>query len=304
MRVLVTGSSGQLGKALTLSAPSQILGKPLEVILTSRKGCMNQAIAFDITNLEECEKVMQALKPDWLINAAAYTLVDQAESDKLRAYLVNATGPSNLAQLARKHGTKMLHISTDFVFSGDSDKAYKPSDKTDPLSTYGRTKLVGEQLVLDILQADSCILRTSWLYSSSSKNFVLTILRLLQERNSINVVADQYGSPTASQGLAKACWQVVREQANGIHHWSDSGVISWYDFAQKIREIAISTKLVSDAATINPIPSSAYPLPAKRPNYSSLDCSKTACALGLHQRPWNEALSSVLAEIENNKTIL
>jgi len=297
MRVLVIGATGQLGRALLQRAPDTIGGVPVEVLATSRLGD-EACLALDLADADACNRLVETVCPDWVINAAAYTGVDQAEREPELAHAVNAAAPAALAQALQRTGGHLLHLSTDFVFNGRQGSPYDPSHPVDPLGVYGSSKAAGESLAaLALSPSQLCILRTSWLYGSTGHNFVLTMLRLMRERSEFGVVADQVGSPTAVPGLVAACWSVVAHQISGTHHWSDAGVASWYDFALAIAEIGQAVGLLPSPARVIPIGIKDYPAPARRPSYSVLDCTSTRRLLQLPVLHWRSALRQVLGEM-------
>jgi dTDP-4-dehydrorhamnose reductase len=241
MKVMLTGATGQLGRALVASAPAQLQGGPLELIPLGRS-------ELDLTDLAACRAAVQQLRPDWLINAAAYTAVDRAELEPELALAVNAGAPAAFAEaLAAQQGC-LLQISTDFVFSGEQGSPYQPQQPVAPLGAYGASKAEAERLVLARLGSAgrARVLRASWLYGPVGQNFCLTMLRLHGQRAAagepLGVVADQVGCPTSTAGLATACWRVLGHGAAAlppILHWSDAGVASWYDFAVALSLIHI-----------------------------------------------------------------
>jgi dTDP-4-dehydrorhamnose reductase len=218
---MICGAGGQLGWELRRTAPPDIDLSPF----TSRQ--------LDITRKEQVADTVAGIRPALIINGAAYTAVDRAEQESDLAFAVNGRGVANLAEAARQCGARLIHISTDFVFDGSQSHPYLPTDETNPLSVYGASKREGEKLALAILP-DALIVRTAWVYSSHGANFVKTMLRLMNDRETIGVVADQVGSPTWANGLARTLWQLSATGLHGIHHWTDSGVASWYDFAVAI----------------------------------------------------------------------
>jgi dTDP-4-dehydrorhamnose reductase len=238
------------------------------------------------------------VRPDVIFNAAAYTATDHAENDEPRAYAVNKTGVGILARNAAKAGARLVHVSTDFVFDGERGRPYRPDDETAPLSAYGRTKLAGEYEA--IVSANALIVRSSWVYAARGSNFVRTMLRLMSERERLGVVADQIGSPTEAGSLADALWQLAAKRATGIHHYSDSGVASWYDFAVAIQEEAIKTGLLDRVIPIDPISAADYPTAAARPSYSVLDTRSTIALLGKAPLHWRVNLRRMLEELKSN----
>ncbi len=294
MRVLVTGATGQLGRALKRQQPAWLSGAEHQVVFASRSG-VDADCQLDLTDPSRCFQAIDEIHPDWVINAAAYTSVDRAEQDCDLAYAVNAQAPRAFAQALDAIGGNMLQISTDFVFNGSQSVPYHPTADRDPLGVYGASKASGEDAVLQILGPErATVLRTSWVYGPVGHNFMLTMLRLHRERQQISVVDDQIGSPTSASGLAECCWQLLEKRIYGVQHWSDAGVASWYDFAVAIGELAVKYQLVEAAANVQPIPSSMYPTQAKRPSYSVLDCSPTRQALQINVKNWRSALDQVL----------
>jgi len=237
---------------------------------------------------------MDEVDPHIVINAAAYTAVDAAEEDRDMAEAVNADAPAMLSAICAQRGARLVHLSTDFVFDGRSPRPYVPDSAPAPLGVYGASKWRGEQAVL-AGDARHVVVRTSWVYGPGGRNFVLTMLRLMREQGTVRVVNDQIGSPTSTQGLAKICWLLAeRDDARGVYHWSDKGAISWYDFACGIHHEALALGLLSAPASVEPIPTTAFPTKAQRPAYSVLDASDTCRALGVAQRPWRDALLDML----------
>lgn len=295
MRVLITGAAGQLGRALLHSVPVSIAGEAVEVIATSRSGG-GGAIALDLADARACRAVVEQHQPHWLINAGAYTAVDQAESEPELAQAVNAGAPAAFAEALQSSGGRLLQVSTDFVFNGRQGSPYRPDQPVDPLGVYGASKAAGETVALRTLASDRlCILRTSWVYGPVGHNFLSTMLRLMREREQLAVVADQVGCPTASAGLAHACWAVLAQAVTGLHHWSDAGAASWYDFAVAIAELAQAAGLLDHPVRVEPITTADYPTPAQRPSYSLLDCTATRKALQQPAVHWRSALQEVLA---------
>lgn len=280
MKVLITGASGQLGKALQVTRPAGI-----DLLALNRSG-------MDLSDPATIRPLILRERPAAVINAAAYTAVDKAESEEAMANTVNAKAVAELAGALKEVGGKLVHVSTDFVFDGTSSRAYLPDDNRNPLSTYGRSKADGEAAV----GADDILVRTAWVYAAGGGNFVRTMLRLMSEKSELGVVVDQIGSPTWATGLAQTLWGLLEKNAAGIFHHSDAGIASWYDFAVAIQEEGIACGLLKKAIPIRPIPSSAYPTPAKRPSFSLLDCSSTRDLLGDGYTHWRTNLRLMLAE--------
>ncbi len=282
-RVLVTGAGGQVGRALAQTVPTEI-----DAVFLHRQ-------ALDVADAGSVAKALAAHRPQVIINAAAYTAVDRAESEADQAYAINAQGPAHLARAARDLGAELLHISTDFVFSGSQGQPYRPEDRTAPINVYGASKVAGEEAIAAILGEQALILRTSWVYAPWGQNFLQTMLRLMETRPLLRVVCDQVGSPTSAHSLAGALWRALaRPDFRGIQHWTDAGVASWYDFAVAIQEEALALGLLSRRIPIEAIPSSAYPTPARRPANSQLDKSRSYAALGAAAH-WRVALRETLA---------
>ena len=253
---------------------------------------------LDITDRSAVMRAVDLAAPDVILNAAAYTAVDRAEREEASALEVNGAGVAHLASAARNAGSKLAHISTDFVFAGDRSRPYRPEDPAAPLGVYGRTKLAGEEAAR--ANEDSLIVRTSWVYSAHGANFVKTMLQLMKEHDELRVVTDQVGTPTWAASLAGALWQLVGANAQGIIHFSDSGVCSWYDFAVAIYEESIGAGLLDRTVRIVPIATAEYPTPAKRPPYSVLDKARTWEVLGGPAPHWRENLRLMLKEMNNN----
>ena len=286
MKVVITGAGGQLGWELVRAAPPVVCIYPL----TRDK--------LDVTNCVQVEQQLRDLRPEVVINAAAYTAVDAAESHPDQAYAVNALGAENVAVVAASMGAHLIHISTDFVFSGSKARPYLPTDPAKPLSVYGASKLEGERRILNIPSNNALIVRTSWMYSIAGRNFVKTILRLLEEREFIEVVDDQIGTPTWARGLAEAIWEMASlDGLRGIYHWSDAGVASWYDLAVAVAEYSYELGLLKRPASIAPVTTNDYPLPAKRPPMSVLDKATSWRTLKRTPLHWRKALRMMLSEL-------
>jgi dTDP-4-dehydrorhamnose reductase len=285
VRVLVTGAHGQLGRALLATAPQGV-----EAVGLDRS-------ALDIVDPAAVAATVAELAPDAIINAAAYTAVDAAEREPESANRVNGLGPENLAQVAAARGLRLIHVSTDFVFDGERGTPYTPDAPTAPLGVYGASKLVGERAVAAVCPS-ALTVRTAWVYSAEGRNFLLTILKLLAERDEVRVVADQVGTPTAVRPLARTLWAAVsRAEVNGILHWTDAGVASWYDFAVAIAEEAVAVGLLARSGQVVPIRTADYPTPARRPCYSVLDKTATIPALAVAPRHWRIELRAMLREM-------
>lgn len=298
MRVLISGVKGQLGRSVLDSS-----NKSVEILGLDKK-------EFDLQNFELCRKIINDFRPNWIVNTAAYTAVDKAESNRKLAFSINALGVENLAKSVTNIGGRLLHISTDFVFDGKKKKPYKIKDICNPINTYGESKLKGETLALKY--PSTIVLRTSWLYSRYGRNFCITMLKLHKRNNSLNiplkVVSDQMGSPTNCKTLAKICWEFIdpkieKKSFDKIYHWSDKGIISWFDFSKAIGTIGKKLNLINSPAEVIPIKSTDYFTEAKRPKYSVLDCNKTSKFLDIKQKDWKDSLEDVMKSI-NKKDII
>jgi len=290
LRVLITGANGQVGHEIINLAPQgfEVLG------LGSRE--------LDITNADLLTATIERLQPQLIINAAAYTAVDKAESEPERAWAVNCAGVANLGLAAAKLGAPVIHISTDYVFAGDADTPYRETDPTAPAGIYGASKLAGE-----VELAEHCarhiILRTSWVFGAHGNNFVKTMLRLARERSELSVVADQHGGPTSAASIARALWSLAeryREQGElawGLYHYSGGPACTWYDFAKGIFDAALEQGLLERMPQLNAIPTSAYPTPARRPAWSVLDCRKLQQDFGINPADWRDELQAVLRRL-------
>ena len=281
MKLLVFGKTGQVAAELANAVP---------------RGWTAQFLDRSEANLEhpeECAAQIKNLHPDIIINAAAYTAVDKAEDEEPLAHIINALSPAAMASAADQIGIPFLHISTDYVFDGSGDTAFLPSDTVNPLGAYGRTKLAGEQAVMDS-GAQWLILRTSWVFSGHGSNFARTMLRLGAERDAINVVNDQFGGPTPASAIARClitCAQHMRDgHLGGIHHFAGQPVVSWAGFAQAIMDVA------GLDCSIDAVTSSGYPTPAKRPANSRLDCTSLEQEFGISAPDWRAELPDIIKE--------
>lgn len=277
MKILVTGANGQLGKCFAdLAAGADGAGE--EWYLLGREH-------FALDQYAMVEEVLRQLRPDWVINAAAYTAVDKAESEPTVAMLMNGEAVGHLAAVCARLGIGLVHVSTDYVFDGNGTRPYLPVDPVGPTGVYGKSKLLGEQLVLE-RHPQAVIVRTSWVYSQHGHNFVKTMLRLMAERSELNVVNDQVGCPTYAPDLAAALLQVCRTAAAppGVYHFCNEGAISWFDFATAIATIT------NTSCVVHPIATSQYPTPAARPSYSVLDTTSFSHAFHWPMQPWRDRL--------------
>lgn len=280
MVVLVTGENGQLGQSLQFISANY---PDIEFFFCDSK-------ELDITEKVVIQAIFKKIKPDFCVNAAAYTAVDKAESEPEKAHLINVIGSKNLAEVCKDFGAKLIHVSTDFVFDGNKTTPYTEEDNTNPQSVYGQTKLDGEKAIQEAFE-DYFIIRTSWVYSQFGNNFMKTMIRLGNERESLSVVNDQIGTPTNAVDLAEALIQIILNKTKnpesktyGIYNFSNEGQCSWFNFAQKIFEI---NKINID---LKPIPTTSYPTPAERPQYSVLDKSKIKRVFGIEIKGWEERI--------------
>lgn len=287
MKVLITGGTGQLGRALVRSAP---VGA--ELVVPDRA-------TLDLTDSDAIAHAVIVHRPDVVVNCAAYTAVDRAESERELAHAVNAGAPEAFAVTCAALDTTLVQLSTDFVFDGAQGTPYAPYDEPKPLNVYGASKLAGERAVLDEGRLRGFIVRTAWVYAADGKNFVTTILRLLREKRRANVVADQIGTPTSAASLANAVWRVVADRGDpAVLHHTDAGVASWYDFAVAIGEEATALGLLEPGWVVAPIPTTAFPTSARRPAYSVLDKGASWARLGIQPNHWRVELRRVLAEMK------
>lgn len=284
MNILITGASGQLGSEIQIESKN----------FSQHNYFFETSKSLDITNAIKVKKYFKDNSIDCVINCAAYTAVDKAESEDELAQQVNAGGVENLI-LALEGKGKFIQISTDYVFNGQNYIPYKESDDVDPIGVYGKTKLKGEKVFLDS-KIEGFIIRTSWVYSSFGNNFVKTMLRLGKDKDNLGVIFDQIGSPTYARDLARVCLYLINEDLSNkskVYHYSNEGVVSWYDFAKNIMELAnLNCK-------INPIETKDYPTPAKRPNYSVMNKSKIKEDFGIEIPYWKDSLKECIFKLEN-----
>lgn len=282
-RILITGANGQLGLAI-----NQLLSEREDITLINT--CLSESSAYcpiklDITNPMGVMNLVQELSPQIIINCAAHTQVDLCESDQEKAYTINALGPKYLAEAAKAVEARLIHISTDYVFSGEKTEPYTEEDDTEPQSVYGSTKLAGEEFIKSICD-NYQIVRTAWLYGEG-KNFVRTMLRLAEEKKDIKVVSDQYGCPTSALELARVLVFLIDKEESGIFHAVCEGVTTWYEFAKEI------FRLAEKEVNLSPIPTEEYRVAAKRPAYSVLDTGKLN-AMGCYLKHWKDALQEYM----------
>lgn len=282
MKILVTGANGQLGSELRQQAPAYPQHEFL--FLTKEE--------LDIADKKAVAEIFEKEKIEACINCAAYTAVDKAESEKETAFAINAKGTANLASASFDHNARFIHISTDYVFRGDATEPYTPEHPVDPQNVYGASKLKGEEETLRLNQY-AVIIRTSWVYSAYGNNFVKTMLRLMQTRKELNVVADQEGCPTYAADLANALLQIISAEkwSRGIYHYSNEGITTWFGFAKEISEHC------NLGCTVSPITTEQYPTPASRPKYSVMDTSTFTETFGIKIRDWKVALHECLEKL-------
>jgi dTDP-4-dehydrorhamnose reductase len=280
VKALITGVNGQLGKALLATRPERWTCVALD------------RNALDLADADAIARVVDAEAPDLVLNAAAYTAVDRAESEPELARRINAEAPRAFARALAGSGKRLVQVSTDFVFDGASGRPYRPDDPRNPQSVYGASKAAGE----DGAGPDAIIVRTSWVHAAGGANFVRTMLRLMRERSELRVVADQIGSPTWSTGLARTLWGLAELNRPGIYHHRDAGVASWYDFAVAIADEGLASGLIEKVPAIMPIGTADYPTPARRPPFSVLDVSETRTLLADGHVHWRTNLKTMLKE--------
>lgn len=274
MKILLTGAGGMLGKVLSPCLEDRghtVIGLPREEL--------------DVTNYQKVMDILTAAGPDMVIHAAAYTRVDQAESEPDLAYLINGYGTENIALVCAKLDRPMLYVSTDYVFDGEQNRPYTPWERCRPLSIYGKSKLAGEKAVQRYLRR-FFVVRTSWLYGPHGRNFVNTILDMSRQRKPIRVVSDQFGTPTCTLSLSECIADLIASERWGVYHATDGGVTNWYEFA---REILRGTN-----AEVEPIATKDFPRPATRPKYSVLDKTTLIHTIGREVIPWEESLRGYL----------
>ena len=284
-KIIILGAKGQLGNEF----------QELEKQFPSFTFFFYDVAEMDIVNKDLVEKGISEIKPDYVVNCAAYTAVDKAETDEELAYAINSEAVRNIAVACAVNGVKFIHISTDYVFDGEASEPYNEDSPVNPFSVYGLSKLHGEK---EALQADKevIIIRTAWVYSTYGNNFVKTMMRLMMTKPEIGVVADQYGSPTYARDLAVAIMQIISDGkwVPGIYHFTNDGVINWFDFASEIR------KLSGLSCIIHPNTTDQYPTPAKRPKYSVLDKTKIQQTFGVKLKKWKESLEDCLRKMPVN----
>jgi dTDP-4-dehydrorhamnose reductase len=290
-RILLTGGQGQFGSAIRQIAPEWA------AITVLGRG------ELDITDRAAVNEAVEAIRPEWVINAAAHTAVDRAESERDLVFAVNANGVANLAEGCRRMGARMVQISTDYVFDGTKSSPYRPHDQPNPINVYGESKLAGEQRLCEIIGDRALVLRTAWVYSLEGPSFLTSMLRLMREREELRIVEDQVGTPTSAASLARAVFAAIENEVTGIHHWTDAGVASWYDFAIAIQEEGCRRGMELRDCRLIPILTEGYPTPARRPAYSVLDKTLSRDALQLSGRHWHDELRQVWNDTARAETL-
>lgn len=287
MKILVTGANGQLGKEMHAILEKECPGQTLYTDVDT----------LDISDAKSVEQFFDQNELTHVINCAAYTAVDKAESDQTMCYRINVDAVQNIAKAASKYGVKVVHVSTDYVFDGKNYRPYTEADKTNPTSTYGTTKRKGEMILLSFCP-DAVIVRTAWLYSPHGHNFVKTMMKLGDEKPELRVVFDQIGSPTSATDLAAAIYAIInsRQWVPGTYHFTNEGVASWYDFAKAIHRIAGITN-----CKITPVTTEDYPTPATRPHYSVLDKTMIKRTFGIEIPYWENSLADCISRIKEDK---
>jgi dTDP-4-dehydrorhamnose reductase len=285
VKALIIGAGGQLATELLRLAPESAEVEALDIT------------ALDVTRRDEVIQTVAQHQPNVVFNASAWTDVEGAETNEAEALKVNGDGPGNLAEACGLVATRLIHISTDFVFDGSADSPYGVEAPPAPLNAYGRTKLAGEQVVRERLGNDGLIIRTSWLYSACGHNFVRTMLRLMQQRDRIEVVADQHGTPTSARSLAGALWRLAAIGTGGVLHWRDGGETTWHGFASHVLAAGTAAGLLDRPVEIVAVTTAARPTAAIRPACSVLDISETEAILAASPRPWTDEVDDVVAEL-------
>lgn len=297
MRILLTGGSGQVGQEILNFKP-----KDVQIISPRRN-------KLDLSDYRACKKIVKDNKPDWIINCGAYTSVDGAEKDIELSSKINSFAPQAFAESINEINGNLLHLSTDYVFNGEQNFPYEVHQEKNPISQYGKSKALGEELIAKNIKniENATILRTSWVISPRGKNFIQTMLKLHSEKEYIKVVSDQIGSPTSARELSKVCWKIVQLKKKNtlpfILQWSDAGIASWFDIAVAVGDIGLELGILKKKAYVYPICSDEYPTPAKRPKYSLLDTSKTSKYLKIQANHWRENLVNILTEYKISKNI-
>lgn len=283
-----------------LTGNNGMLGSAVESILKENKlDYIASDIEVDITKINEIDNFIIGKKIEWIINTAAYTNVDKAEKESQKVFLVNAQAVKNLAEISRKKSINLIHISTDYVFSGEKNDGYKEENLTNPQNMYGKSKLEGEKYIKEILE-NYFIIRTAWLYGKNGKNFVNTIVNLLKEKDEIKVIDDQRGSPTYTKDLAEVIIKIIKNNYTnyGIYNFTNEGTVTWYEFANEIYKICKEVNLIKKEVELIPVGTEDYPLLAKRPRYSVLSKEKIKMELDIKIRNWKDSLKEFLLDLK------
>ena len=299
--IFLTGKDGQLGWEL------------LRTLSTVGKVVAFDRASLDLSDHALLRATIHKVKPDLIVNAAAYTAVDKAEKEQDTAISINATAPGIMAEEAKSIGAALIHYSTDYVFDGSQETPYLETDRTNPINRYGESKLMGEQTIQE-QDIPYLIFRTSWVYSHRGNNFLITMLKLMQERDSLNIVNDQFGSPTLSRSIAEVSGQILSKyftpdldlnnlkKQSGVYNLTSSGKTSWYEFAMEIREMAAKKFSIPVSLLLEGIPSDQYPVPAKRPKYSQLSLDKITDTFGVVCPDWKESLALCMESVSHSKS--
>ena len=297
MRILLTGGSGQVGQEIIKLKP-----KGIELINPSRK-------ILDLSDYNACKRFVEYHKPDWIINCGAYTSVDGAEKEIELSSKVNSLAPKAFVEILNETNGNLLQLSTDYVFDGQQSFPYEVHQEKNPISQYGQSKALGEELIEKNIKniENATILRTSWVISPRGKNFILTMLKLHAENEYIKVVSDQIGSPTSARELSKVCWKIIELKKTNklpfILHWTDSGVASWFDIAEAVGEIGLNLGIIKKKAHVYPIKTYEYPTSAQRPKYSLLNVSETSKYLNIKPNYWRDNLINILTEFKKTNIV-
>ena len=297
MKILLTGASGQVGNEILKSKP-----KDAFIINPNR-------YQLDLSDYSSCKNMVLKNKPDWIINCGAYTSVDGAEKDIELSSKINSLAPKAFTEIINETNGNLLHLSTDYVFNGEQNFPYEVHQERNPVSQYGKSKALGEELIEKNINniENATVLRTSWVIGPKGKNFILTMLKLHSEKEYIKVVSDQIGCPTSARELSKVCWKIValkkKNKLPFMLHWTDAGVASWFDIAVAVGEIGLELGIIKKKAYVFPIHTCEYPTPAQRPKYSLLNTSKTCKYLNIRANHWRENLINLLIEYKNTNNI-
>lgn len=298
MKILLTGANGQVGFELWRTL--QYIGEVIPTTRTGQEINGMPTVAIDLTSAEDIEKKINAIQPDLICNAAAYTAVDQAESEQKLAYTINADAPAIFAKYAVISDSMLIHYSTDYVFSGEASQPWNEDDECAPQGVYGESKLFGERAIIDS-GCQHMIFRTAWVFSYRGHNFLRSMLRLAEDKNQLGIVDDQIGSPTSASSIAMATAMTLRKPVDGLYHMTSSGKTSWCGFARRIFTQAGKLGLLDNLPEINSITTSQYPTPAKRPGYSVLNCQKLKNTFDIKMPSWQTSLQLCMQNIRRKK---